>query len=269
MTADAWEVAPGLYCLGPNGRTQTNVYFVRSDAGWVLIDAGWERDGPRIELAAATLAAAEIMGDGSRPRAILLTHCHPDHSGAALDLARAWDCPVWMHPAELPIAMGDFEAMRTVAGPLDRWVILPVMQLMGRRRREALLARSRLGDVAREFEPGGEVPGLPGWQCIPTPGHTPGHVAYFRVADRALISGDALVTLRVNSPAGLVGRQGFSGPPWYTTWGLPAARASVRRLAELEPTVVAGGHGWPRKDAQVAVELRAFADRIDATGWRP
>ena len=123
---DAWEVAPDVFCLGPSGRTQTNVYFVRSDAGWFLVDAGWQSDRARI-----AQAAVQLFGVGSRPENILLTHCHPDHAGAALDLARGWDREVLMHPAELPIATGDFEAMRAFAGPLDRWVVLPIMRAMG------------------------------------------------------------------------------------------------------------------------------------------
>ena len=272
-TAAAWEVAPGVFCLGPKGRTQTNVYFVRSEAGWVLIDAGWERDGPRIEQ-----AAAELTEDGSRPLAILLTHCHPDHSGAALALARAWDCPVWMHPAELPIAQGDFEAMRTVAGPLDRWVILPVMQLMGRRRREALLARSRLGDVARAFEPGGEVPGLPGWQCIPTPGHTPGHVAYFRVADRVAhlrrCPGDAARQLacRPRRPAGVLRATLVHdlGSASGARFGQAAGRAGADRRGRrprLAEEGRAGGGGAARArrpDRRYGIEaLKIFLEATD------
>ena len=236
----SWEVAPDVFCLGPSGRTQTNVYFVRGGSGWTLVDAGWQSDRARI-----AQAAIQLFGVGSRPGGILLTHCHPDHAGAALDLARGWDREVLMHPAELPIATGDFEAMRAFAGPLDRWVVLPIMRAMGRKRREAVLSRSSMGEVARAFDPGGEVRGLPGWQCLPTPGHTPGHVAFYRPADRVLISGDALVTLRVNSPAGLLGRQGLSGPPWYTTWDRQVARDSVMAMAQLEPTVLCPGHGTP------------------------
>ncbi len=40
-----------------------------------------------------------------------------------------------------------------------------------------------------------ELPGLPDWEAVPTPGHTPGHVAFFRRSDRVLITGDALVTV--------------------------------------------------------------------------
>jgi glyoxylase-like metal-dependent hydrolase (beta-lactamase superfamily II) len=104
-----------------------------------------------------------------------------------------------VHPKELPIAVGEFEAMQRWAGPLDGWMILPLIRWAGKRRREAILAASRLGEPARTFECGGEVPHLPDWQCIHTDGHTPGHVAYFRPRDRGLISGDAVVTLQLNT----------------------------------------------------------------------
>jgi glyoxylase-like metal-dependent hydrolase (beta-lactamase superfamily II) len=221
----------------------------------VLIDAGWAKDASRIRGAARSL-----FGPDSGPSAILLTHCHPDHAGSALSLARAWGCAVHMHPDELPIATADFAAMVASAGPLDRYVILPLMRAMGRRRREQVLARSSLGDAASTFEPGSGVPGLPGWEWIPTPGHTPGHVSYFRATDRVLITGDALVTLRVNSWAGLLVQQaGLSGPPWYTTWSSQAARESIERLARLEPTVLAGGHGRPMTGAGTAEALSAYA----------
>jgi glyoxylase-like metal-dependent hydrolase (beta-lactamase superfamily II) len=58
-TADVvWEIAPDVFCLGPGGRTQTNVYFVRSDSSWALIDAGWANDAPRIKRAAGSLFGA-------------------------------------------------------------------------------------------------------------------------------------------------------------------------------------------------------------------
>jgi glyoxylase-like metal-dependent hydrolase (beta-lactamase superfamily II) len=256
--AVAREIAPDVYCLGPKGRTQTDVYFVRSGSSWALIDAGWAKDGPAIKH-----AAEAVFGADTRPASILLTHDHPDHAGSALQLARTWDCAVYVHPDELPHATGDFAAISAASGPLDVWLILPLMRAMGRRRREAMLSRSSLKDVARAFDPGGEVPGLPGWECIPTPGHTPGHVAFLRPSDRVLITGDAVVTLQVNSVWGLLlQRQGLSGPPWYTTWSRQAARESVARLARLEPNVLAGGHGTPMTGAGTAAGLRAFAEHF-------
>lgn len=258
MSAIAQEIAPGVFCVGLEGRTQTNAYLVRSGSSWTLIDAGWRKDE-----AALRQAACATLGISAPPAAILLTHIHPDHSGSALPLARAWGAPVYVHPAELPIATGDFEAIRAGSGPLDTWVILPILRLMGRRRREALLARSSLRGLVRSFEPGGPVPGLPGWQCLHTPGHTPGHASFFRPGDRVLITGDALVTLRVNSLWGIVfGRAGLSGPPWYTSWNWRAARESVAALARLQPAVLATGHGKPMTGTGTAAALSAFAERF-------
>jgi glyoxylase-like metal-dependent hydrolase (beta-lactamase superfamily II) len=258
-SAVAREIAPDVYCLGPRGRSQTDVYFVRSGSSWALIDTGWAKDGPSIRK-----AAESVFGADTRPASILLTHSHPDHAGSALQLARMWDCPVYVHPDELPLATGDFSALTAYAGPLDVWVILPLMRAMGRRRRrEAMLSKSSLSDAARAFEPSAGVPGLPGWECIPTPGHTPGHVSFLRTSDHVLITGDAVVTVKLNSLSGLLlQRQGLSGPPWYTTWSWRAAKESVATLAGLEPNVLAGGHGTPMTGAQTAGALRAFADHF-------
>lgn len=49
----AREIAPDVYCLGPKGRTQTDVYFLGSGSSWTLIDAGRAKDGPAIKQAAA------------------------------------------------------------------------------------------------------------------------------------------------------------------------------------------------------------------------
>ena len=261
----AREIAPDVHCLGPHGRTQTNVYFVRSGSSWVLIDAGWAKDGSWIKR-----AAESVFGADTPAASILLTHVHPDHAGAALELARTWECPVYMHPDELPIANGDFAAMAKFAGPLDHWVVLPMMRAVGRRRREAILARSSLRDVAHPFEPGAGVPGLPGWECIPTPGHTPGHVSFLRASDGVLITGDAVVTLKVNSLAGLLlQQQGLSGPPRYTSWSWRAARESVAKLARLEPVVLAGGHGIPLAGAAAAETLSAFAAQFAGDVAKP
>jgi glyoxylase-like metal-dependent hydrolase (beta-lactamase superfamily II) len=249
------ELADGVFCIGPWGRTQTNVYLVLAGASWVLVDAGWARDAERIRSAVRSVA-----GPDAAPAAILLTHVHPDHAGAARELAAGWGCQILVHPAELPIAHGDFGAMVRSAGPLDRWLILPVMRAIGRRRREAILEAGRLGGSVRALSDDGAIPGLEGWRWIPTPGHTPGHVAFTRDTDRIVISGDALLTLRVNAAAGLLrGSQGLSAPPWYTTWDQGAARASIRTLAGLEPTVLAGGHGRPIAGPTTAAAVRRFA----------
>ena len=252
----AWEIAPDVYCLGPHGRTQTNVYFVRGSESWVLIDAGWASDLHRLEEAAAALIGRDVV-----PAAILLTHDHPDHAGAARTLAERWACRVLVHSAELAIARGSFAAMWRHAGPLDRYVILPAISALGPRRRDAMLERNSLAPVVEALRPDGEIPYLPGWRWVHTPGHTPGHVSFHRADVGVLITGDALVTLRVNTLPGMVkGHQGLSGPPWYTTADPAAARSSIRTIASLEPRALAGGHGRPVIGPDTADRIRRFAD---------
>lgn len=234
------EIAPDVFRLETGrGLTEANVYLVRSGQSWVLLDAAWPKAA-----AAIREAADSLFGVGTRPTAILLTHFHPDHSGAAGELARRWHVPLFVHPDELPFARGGYDP--EYAHPLDRWLVAPVLHLVPRARLEALRERDSLEDVALAYDPAASPPGLPDWECVPTPGHTPGHAAFFRRTDRVLISGDALLTVNVNSLPDLVRRRhGTFPPPWITTWSRPLALESIARLAALEPTTVASGHGAP------------------------
>ena len=258
MASQPKEIAAGVYCMEMGKVLRSNVFLVRSGAWWALIDTAWANCGQSIKKAAESL-----FGANTRPASILVTHWHPDHAGSVLELARMWACPVYLHPDELPLAAGDFSTLEQYAGPLDRWIILPLMRVMPPRRVESMLSQSNFKDVVRAFDPSAGVPDLPDWECIPTPGHTPGHVAFFRNSDRVLITGDALVTVKLNSLWGLLlNKQGLSGPPWYTTWSWRAAKESVAALARLEPLVLACGHGIPMTGAGTARDLRAFADHF-------
>jgi glyoxylase-like metal-dependent hydrolase (beta-lactamase superfamily II) len=259
-----WEIAPGVYCMeAGKGISRSNVYFVRSESSWVLIDTASANCSRLIQRTAESLFGANMQ-----PASILLTHDHPDHAGSALELALMWGCPVYVHPDELPLAtIGNLSTVEKYANPLDRWIILPLLHVMPRKWVESTLSKSSLKDVVRVFDPEAAVPDLPYWECIPTPGHTPGHVAFFRKSDRVLITGDAIVTADLNSFWGFllwclrINKHRVSGPPWYSTWNRRAAKESVAALAGLEPRVLASGHGVPITGDGTARELHAFADR--------
>ena len=265
-TGGCRETASGVYCLeAGKGIMRSNVYFVQSGTSWVLVDTASANCGPLIKKAAESL-----FGAGARPASILLTHDHPDHAGSAVELARMWRCRVYVHPDEMPLAAhGDLATLRKYANPLDRWMVLPLLRVMPRRRVEAMLSKSSLKDVVQELDPTA-LPGLADWQCVPTPGHTPGHVALFRGSDGVLITGDALVTVNLNSFLGVLrwslrsNKERVSGPPWYSTWNKRMAQESVAALAALQPRVVAPGHGAPVAGARAARPLRVLADRFVA-----
>jgi glyoxylase-like metal-dependent hydrolase (beta-lactamase superfamily II) len=253
------EIAQGVYCLEiGKGINRSNVYFVRSGSSWVLIDAASANSGRLIRQTAESL-----FGANTRPISILLTHDHPDHVGSALELACLWGCLVYMHPDELPLAIAeDLSTIEKYANPIDYWIILPLLRAMPRRWVKSMLSRDNLKDVARAFDPGAAVPGLPDWQCIPTPGHTPGHIAFFRTSDRILITGDAIVTVDLNSFWGFmfwclrINKQRVSGPPWYSTRNGQEAKKSIAALAALEPSILASGHGKPMKGDRLAFSVQ-------------
>jgi glyoxylase-like metal-dependent hydrolase (beta-lactamase superfamily II) len=164
------EIAPGVHCLGVGrGLLRSNVYFVRAGPSWALIDAGSAKCGRTIQQAAESLFGADTP-----PASILLTHDHPDHAGAARELAQMWNCHAWVHPDELPMVHGDIATFWKYANPLDRWVILPLLRLLGSRRTESMVSQAGLKDVVRALGQPTDLPGLPGWEAVHTPGHTPG-----------------------------------------------------------------------------------------------
>ncbi len=254
------EVAPGVFWYSA-GALAGNIYFVQSASSWALIDTATAGQGRRVQEAVEAL-----FGTGARPAAILLTHVHPDHSGSALELARAWDCPVYLHPDELDLAISrNLATVARYANPLDRGIILPIMRLFPRQRIEAMLERESLKEVARTLEPDAAPRGLPEWTSIATPGHSPGHTVFFRRADRVLIAGDALLTVDAGSLGGVLSwilrpdRPRVYGPPWYTNWDRNQVLASAGALVRLQPQVLAPGHGRPLSGEAVASGLRAYA----------
>jgi glyoxylase-like metal-dependent hydrolase (beta-lactamase superfamily II) len=111
------------------------------------------------------------------------------------------------------------------------------------------------------------VPGMPDWVGVHTPGHTAGHLSLFRHHDRVLLSGDAMVTARIDTITHLLSRRdGLSAPPWYTTWDADAARRSMAQLAGLAPDVVGSGHGHPMTGRGTANAVADFVERVRARG---
>jgi glyoxylase-like metal-dependent hydrolase (beta-lactamase superfamily II) len=245
------SVAPGVRGLRI---TFVNVFGVtHPDGSWTLIDAA-------IPFSVAMIRSWAEKNFKRVPNAIILTHGHFDHVGAARDLADHWNVPVYAHPLEHPYLTGQKEYPKPNVGAGGG-----LMTLLS-----PLYPRSPvdLKDRLRALPEGGSpslVPELPGWEIIHTPGHTPGHVSFFRRDDRTLLAGDAFCTTKPESffEAALVQQPELHGPPAYFTQDWNQARASVQRLASLDPAIVAPGHGKPMAGAGVAEALRQLASRFD------
>jgi glyoxylase-like metal-dependent hydrolase (beta-lactamase superfamily II) len=87
---------------------------------------------------------------------------------------------------------------------------------------------------------------IAGFRVVHAPGHTPGHVAFFRARDRVLIAGDVLANYpRLGSWGGL------NEPPHAFSIDPAQNRRSIAKLAELRPRLVCFGHGPPLTDLKV------------------
>ncbi len=238
------EIAKGVAALPVS---IANVYFVGEPGEpWVLIDAGVPDRADDIRA-----AAAERYGENAKPQAIILTHGHFDHAGSARALAEEWDVPVYAHHLEMPFITG-----RSRYPPPDP-TVGGFLALLSRFFPHKQLD---LGNHVRELPTNGVLPGMNNWRMIHTPGHTPGHVAYFRERDGVLLAGDALATVDLDSAfAVITKKKEFNKPPAPMTIDWTAARHSIRQLAELRPAVVGCGHGAPMTDNNVAEKFAQFA----------
>jgi hydroxyacylglutathione hydrolase len=89
-----------------------------------------------------------------------------------------------------------------------------------------------------------------GFKVIDTPGHSAGHVVFWREADGVLIIGDVLANLDQ-----LTGLPGLHEPKPYLTPDPAENRRSARQLAQLEPKLVLFGHGAPLRDTKKFVDF--------------
>lgn len=229
--ADGVWVARGGFPL----RTM-NVYLIEDEGGVTVFDAGIAAMAPGLREACARLGGV---------RRVVLGHADADHRGAAPALG----APVYCHAAEREAAQSE--------GPFR-----PYWDL-GRLRPHARPFYSRAipawdggatvveGTVAEGDE-------VAGFEVVELPGHAPGLIGLFRRGDRLALVSDCVYTLDIQS-----GRKG--GPriphPAFDA-DVEQARASIRKLAELDPSAAWAGHADP-VSGEVAHQLqRAAAEPV-------
>ncbi len=215
------QLAPDLWMLSgfpPNG---INIYVM----GDVLVDAGTRHSGRRI--------FRQIEGHAIRTHA--LTHAHPDHQGASKEVCDKLGIELWC---------GERDADAMESGNLaqkDHRINRIIMKAWG----------GPAHPVARRLHEGDEVAGF---KVLDVPGHSAGHVAYWRESDRVLVAGDVLNNMNV-----MTGIRGLHEPRVEFTIDPPLNRESARKLAALEPSLVVFGHGPPLRDTRKLVE---FVNRL-------
>ncbi len=228
-----------------------NVFAVtHTDGTWTLIDAA-------LPLSASRIKDWAKRNFSTPPNAIVLTHGHFDHVSAARELADEWNVPIYAHPLEFPYLTGKKEY------PGPNWKAGGGLMSLT----SPTLPKGPI-DLGPRLKPlpaaGTEVPALPGWTLLHTPGHTPGHVSFYRESDGTLLVGDAFCTTKPESffEAALSQKTELHGPPSYFTSDWEAAKTSVQQLAGLEPRIVAPGHGKPLSGPDVPTALHQLADEF-------
>ncbi|HWK24770.1 MAG TPA: MBL fold metallo-hydrolase [Ureibacillus sp.] len=251
MSGVGVEVLPDLYAVTIQIVNICMVGDKNQSTNWTLIDAGMPKSADMI-----IREAKERFGDNARPNGIVLTHGHFDHVGAIIDLVEYWDVPVYAHEFEIPYLTGKMrypDADPTVKGGLVSKMspYFPKTPI-------------NLGEHVKPLPSDGTVPLLKDWNWVHTPGHSPGHVSFYRESDGALIAGDAFITVKQESLFNvLTQKQKISGPPRYFTTDWNQAWHSVKKLKDLKPTVAITGHGLPMKGKDLTDNLTKLVNEFD------
>ncbi len=220
------QLAEDVYMLKGFPPNWINVYV----AGGVLIDAATRQAEKRI--------FKQI--EGSAIAAHALTHVHPDHQGCSHIVCERLGIPLWCGQDDVPAMETTGSVVGSKAPALmkriqERWWVGPPHP------------------VSRVLREGDDVAGF---TVLDTPGHTRGHVSFWRESDRVLILGDVLCDMNL-----MTGIPGLNQPPATFTTDPERNRASIRRLAALRPALALFGHGAPLRDPD---KLADFAARLPA-----
>jgi len=218
---EAKLVAEGVWVVqGQPGRC--NVYLIEDAevGGVTMYDAG-----ARTMVRAVASAGAKLGGI----KRVVLGHGHTDHRGTAPALG----VPVLCHPDEVQDAEG--------SGGFRYWPEglqgLPTPQRQIHRAMHRWAWDAGPVKISGTLTEGDEIAGF---KVIDLPGHAPGQIGLWRDSDRLALVSDCFYTLE------MWGRDCPPHVPEKTyNYDTEQAKASIRKLAEMEPAAAWPGHAKP------------------------
>jgi hydroxyacylglutathione hydrolase len=209
------QVADGVWQLRGVPPNAINVYLVED----VLIDAGSRHAGGRI--------LRQLKGHTVTAHA--LTHAHPDHTGSSDEVCGKLGLEYWVGAKDVPYAEEPTRLAEIQSGhPFTKFGM------------RFFLGPGR--NVDRVLHEGDAVAGF---SVLDVPGHSPGHVAFWREHDGVLILGDVINNMNI-----VTGMPGLHEPPHFVAADPEENRRSARRLAALEPKLMLFGHGRRLRDTR-------------------
>ncbi len=186
--------------------------------GATLVDTGLPDQESLIE--AALSEAGVGLGE---LKFLLLTHQDLDHVGSLNALKQKTGAKVQSSDVEAPYIQGDKPGYKTP--PPERLEKMPEFK--------AMLDAHKRTHVDEHLKDGQRLDIAGGVRIVATPGHTPGHISLYFEKSKTLITGDALT-----SDSGTL-----HGPMPQATPDMETAKASVRKLAELDVDTIVCYHG--------------------------
>jgi steroid delta-isomerase-like uncharacterized protein len=231
--AEPEAIAPGVWVLR-GGRPRTmNVYLIADGDGVTVFDGGISAMRPAVAAAGARLGGI---------KRVVLGHADADHRGAVPGL----NAPVYCHPLEREAAESD--------SSFRAYWHLDLLSAWARPVYPKLLTHWDGGavSIAGTVEEGDEVAGF---RVIHLPGHAPGLIGLFRDEDRLALVSDCFYTLDPQTGRGTPAHV----PHPAFNQDTEQVRASIRKLAQLEPSIAWAGHAKPVA-GDVQAQLAAAAD---------
>jgi glyoxylase-like metal-dependent hydrolase (beta-lactamase superfamily II) len=247
------EIFPGIHWLKlpiameQSDLTHVNVYLIKGDKGWLLVDSGWNTDESFTTLHNYLVKIGLSFADIGR---IFITHVHPDHYGMAGRIKKLSGAEMVMHHIERDFIQPRYVAMEELLQQTDRLLIangVPPKEMVALRDATLGLENFIVPTPPDATLHDGETidTGVFSFRVIWTPGHSSGHLCLYEPEKKVLLSGDHILP-KITPNVGLH-PQSIENP-------LGRYIESLEQIKKLDVELTLPGHDQP---------FRNLKERID------
>lgn len=203
------NIAKDVYQIPLFPRNAINCYVIED----VLIDAG---------IRSSSGIIIKALKDKNISKHAL-THAHADHQGSSKIICETLNIPLLCSEPEKEFAENGNVVTEY---PNPNHIISKFQKIFW-------AGKGHL--VSQTLKEGNQIGGF---TVIETPGHSRGHLSFFREKDGVLIVGDVLTNMNL-----LTTKVGLNEPPHLFTADKETNRKSILKLESLKPKILCFGHG--------------------------